>query len=327
MLEYEWLTQQTPQKIYDQLSKSVFGQAAAKTAIAMALFNFVHHRPTNLLLAGPTGSGKTALIEAMCEMLNEDMLFVLDGSRLGPDGYKSSTHLSDAFENRDDCHFFLVIDEADKLLETHVGSAGTNYSQLAQNQLLLLFEHRKITLSSNASKEQPIVADTSHTSIILLGAFENLFTGLNAEKHIGFGENVGTQADYSNTKISFQNLVDYGLRSEIAGRIDDIVCLNPLSRDDFLRILDTPSMSPISRLEREYMTHITVSENLKFNLAQHAVETGLGCRAVYTVLKRMLNNAIFQDCNQSQYNLMLPGEESLSQVTRSPAYAFAYADN
>lgn len=121
--------------------------------------------------------------------------------------------------------------------------------------------------------------------------------------------------------------MDYGLRQEIAGRIDDIVCLNALTYEDFLRILNTPSMSPVSRLEREYMTHITVSDALKINLAQYAAETGLGCRAVYTTLKRLLNNAIFQDCQQSQYNLMLPGEEELSQVTRSPAYAYAYTDS
>ena len=272
MLEYDWLTQQTPQKIFNQLSKSVYGQDKAKQAIAMSLFNFVHHRPTNLLLAGPTGSGKTALIEAMYGMLNEDMLYVLDGSRMSPDGYKAGVHLSDAFENRDDFHFFIIIDEADKLLETHIGSSGTNYGQLVQNQLLLLLEHRTITLSSNASKDSSIVADTSHTSVLLIGAFENLFAGLNAEKHIGFGKDVCTQADYSNTKISFQNLVDYGLRQEIAGRIDDVVCLNPLTKDDYLHILNTPSMSPINRLGREYMTNLTVSDLLKINLAEYAVE-------------------------------------------------------
>ena len=330
MLEYDWLTQQTPQTIFNQLSKSVFGQAAAKTAITMALYNFVRHIPTNLILVGPTGSGKSALVEAMKEMLNSDMLYVLDGSRMAPDGYKAGVHLSDAFEKRDaenHNHFFLVIDEADKMIETHVGSTGTNYAQLVQNQLLLLLEHREMTLSSNSSKENPIVVDTAYTSIILIGAFENLFTSLNSVKSLGFGAEIMAQHDFSNTKITVQDLIKYGIRQEIAGRIDDVVCLNPLTRDDFLRILDTPSMSPINRLSHEYKTHITVSDVLKIHLAQHAVDSGLGCRAVYTVLKRMLNNSIFQNCQQSHYHLSLPGEESLSQVTRSPALAFAYADN
>lgn len=172
------------------------------------------------------------------------------------------------------------------------------------------------------------MADTSHTSVFLLGAFENLFANINSEKSIGFGADVGTEVDYSNLTLTSADLIEYGLRQEIAGRIDDIVCLHPLSTKDFLHILNTASMSPITRLEREYMTHITVSDALKINLADYAVNSGLGCRAVYTVLKRMLNNAIFQDCNQAHYILALPGEESLSQqVTRSPAYAYAYADN
>jgi len=315
----------SPQELYNMLSEHVYGQDEAKRALSMLAYHHLNGHASSLLIAGPTGSGKTALIEALSQIPNMDVR-ILDGSRLGPDSYRSSVHLSDALPPEDSENCVLVIDEFDKCAtETHIGANGTNYSQMTINQILLLLEHRLMTFSPNGMSDQAYVIDTSKISVILLGAFENLMKGLDAHSGgIGFGAETHKTHDYSNTKLTAEDFINAGIRREIMGRINDVAFLNPMTTEDFRRILDTPELSPVTRIAEEYHINLTVSDALKDQLAHQAYESKLGCRSVYSEVKRRLNIMMFNDCTQSCYHLDtgIPAPT----VTRSPALAFAYAE-
>ena len=165
----------TPQEIYNQLSRDVYGQDEAKRAISMLVWHHLNGRPGSLLMAGPSGSGKTALIEALDKIPGIEVR-TLDCSRLAPDGYSGSVHLCDVFPEIDeDTGFVLFLDEFDKAsTEKHIGSNGTNYTQMIMNQLLLLLEHRPLTFAHDGKPGRAYTVDTKNISIIMGGAFETL---------------------------------------------------------------------------------------------------------------------------------------------------------
>ena len=301
--EQDITAQLSPREIYDLLSEHIHGQDNAKRAVASLAYNHLSGHPSSLLLAGPTGSGKSAMIEALSKIPGIEVRN-LDGSRLTVDGYRGSVHLQDIFPEQDDNrHFIAVIDEFDKAAQTHVGSGGTNYTQMLPDQLLLLLEHRDLTFSQG-SPEKCYVVDTSRVSIILCGAFENLLKNMDqASGGIGFGAAVRHTHDYGTTTLTTDDFVRYGIRREIMGRITDIAMLRPMSAADFRRILDSPDMSPIDKLSAEYSVQIMVSDALKDELAQDAYASRLGCRYIYSELRRLLNALMFDDCAQSEYHL------------------------
>ena len=120
---------------------------------------------------------------------------------------------------------------------------------------------------------------------------------------IGFGAEMKMVHDYNNTRLMPDDFVQAGVRREIMGRITNIALLRPMMTADFRTILDTPNISPIDRLAAEYGVQISVSAGLKDELAEMAFTSGLGCRAVYSDLKRRLNEMMFTDCTQKAYCL------------------------
>ena len=325
MEEERALKSLTPQAIFDRLSKDVYSQNDAKKALAMLAYNHIHDRPSSLLIAGPTGSGKSAMIESLQKIPGIDVR-ILDGSRLAPDGYKGSQHLQDAFPPNANHNCILIIDEFDKACETHIGSNGTNYSQMTLNQILLLLEHRQISFSANGNSEQSYSVDTSHVSVILCGAWENLLRQKdNNSGGIGFGAPAKKIHDFGNTSLTTNDYIKYGVRPEICGRITDFCMLSPMTTADFRRILDEESLSPIARISKEYKVKLTVSDALKDTLAHEAYSSGLGCRTIYSNLKRRLNHEMFRDCNRREY--FLDERDPFVNIgTRKPAQAVITAN-
>ena len=317
----------TPRDIFSHLSKSVFGQEDAKRALSMLVYHHLSGRASNLLIAGPTGSGKSALIESLTSIPNLRVT-VLDGSRLVAEGYKGSVHLTDAFPPDMDGRFILCIDEADKAFQHHESSNGTRYDELIMNQFLLLLDHKKLTFSPNSGKEEAYEVDTSKTSVILLGAWENLMKSMDSKTGgIGFGANPKVIHTYSNTELSPDDYIAFGVRKEIIGRITDFVMLNPISASDFRRILDAPGISPIDRIADEYRIELTASAAFKDYLAEKAYSSGLGCRTIYAEIKRRLNNIMFADCYRKHYHFDA-ADPITNYGTRSPAQAiYANADH
>ena len=131
--EVEW----TPQMIYEYLNEHVYRQENAKKAAAIMLYNHLKGRRRNMILAGPTGCGKTEIWRTLQKRF--PFIKIVNGPQIACDGWKGSYHMKDIFveEPAEKAKKMLVvIDEADKLFEPSIGAAGVDYARKIQNEFL-----------------------------------------------------------------------------------------------------------------------------------------------------------------------------------------------
>lgn len=294
-----------PSEIYEYLSGCIVSQDAAKRCASMIMYDHFSGRRSVCVFAGPTGSGKTEIFRLLQKKYPEDVRIV-DASRLTAEGYRGSFHLRDIFEGISPARIaekgiVVVLDEADKLFcETHIGSAGTDYSAMIQGQLLRMMDGDRLEFSSDMVSKEDLALDCSKVSVVLLGAFEKLLSVRSAGKgqSLGFtGTGRRGTEDYSTVELSHSDLIKAGMRTEIAGRIERIVQLMPLSGKDMEDIL---KKSVIPSFERELGIHISLAGESAGFLARRAVENSLGVRYLRSAVKNALDELIFEDPGRSE---------------------------
>lgn len=277
----------------------IVGQNAAVKAASLILYAHNNKRPSVSLFAAPTGSGKTQIWRALQRACGADNIIIQDASALTAEGWKGDNKISTIFKNipaRNRGHIILVLDEFDKLLEPQYGSGGTNYTDIIQNQLLKLCDHDTLFFGNN--KDDGITVDTSGISIVMLGAFQRLMDKkTRVTGSIGFGGEPHHTCNYTNAEITIEDLVEYGMREELAGRITRITCMNPLTVDDLMCI----GQNEIKNLEERIYRKIEVDHNVLLSLAVTAKEKGLGARWLKSQLNNMLDELVYEDPDSEEY--------------------------
>lgn len=309
--EVEW----TPQMIYEYLDENVYRQENAKKAAAIMLYNHLKGRRRNMILAGPTGCGKTEIWRSLQKRF--PFIKIVNGPQIACDGWKGSYHVKDIFleEPAEKVKkMLIVIDEADKLFEPSIGSVGVDYSRKIQNEFLKIMDGDKVDFVSEGNDAKKTTIDCSHVSFVFCGSFETLLQNREDKPAtIGFFQN--TAPDEEAESITIEDLVEYGnVRREIAGRIQQIVALNALTVDDFEHILNSrKQMSPIRQLEKLYMVNLSVDDKTKRILAEKAATKNLGCRYMRSQIQSMLDEKMFDDpdCRNFKLSLVEEKEEGL----------------
>ena len=293
----------SPREISHYLEKRIYGQRDAVRAAAMLLYNHAHGRKRNLLFLGPTGCGKTEIWRVCKEIYPE--IHIIDSTRITGEGWTGSFKIKNIFDmGRVEAEkSIIVFDEFDKLCEPQIGSGGSNHSLIAQNELLKLIEGAEIS----GTKDHGF--DSSKISFVFCGSFDQLTVMKNekeSKKSVGFGaelEKKEAKHIYEGL-IEPSDLVSYaGVRQEIAGRINQIVQLSPMTADDYRMILRDSQISPLFQLERQYNIKLQLDEKAEEQLARQAEETGMGVRYLRSRLQQMLDDQMFCDCGRSQYRL------------------------
>lgn len=240
--EVEW----TPQMIYEYLNEHVYRQENAKKAAAIMLYNHLKGRRRNMILAGPTGCGKTEIWRTLQKRF--PFIKIVNGPQIACDGWKGSYHMKDIFveEPAEKAKKMLVvIDEADKLFEPSIGAAGVDYARKIQNEFLKIMDGDKVEFVSEGNDAKKTTVDCSNVSFVFCGSFETLLQN-REDKPATIGFFQSAASDEEEDSITIEDLVEYGnVRREIAGRIQQIVSLNALTVDDFEHILNSrKQMSP-----------------------------------------------------------------------------------
>lgn len=299
----------SPRSIYDRLCRRIRGQEEAKRAAAMIAYHHMKGRRSTAVFCGPSGCGKSEIWRRLAKEF-PNIIRIMDASRLSADGWKGSLHLRDIFEgiseNEIEAHgLIVVLDEADKICcETAVGAGGTNYNSLVQNSLLKMLDGDLIEFGNEDNNKKAFKVDCSRVSVVLLGAFEQLLEKKSDSRGgIGFGAASRIRCSYENTKISYEDLIAAGMRREIAGRINRIVPLHPLTVSDYRALLTGPLMDDLQAMGR---CRIEIDEHSADVLSEQASRKELGVRWMRSQIINALDDLMFENPNADVYTVNYP---------------------
>lgn len=312
----------TPREIYEHLDRYVIGQHRAKQAVAIAAYNHQKRvrakrsgqksllRKSNLLMIGPTGSGKTHIARNLAEAL-EVPFSVVDATEFTEAGYYGKdveTMISELLvRSQQDARLaevgIVFVDEVDKIARrTQWASNGAGSRDIGgegvQQALLKLLEGRKVLVPLNVtqhwSKHDFVQIDTSDILFICAGTFSDLL-GSPTDRQVGFGSWPARRGKRTK-RIGSKELMEYGMVAEFIGRLPVLVQLEELDAEQLLRVL----VEPPDALLREYREllaqegiDLTVTDDAQRAIVDAAISRGLGARALRGVMEEVMTEVLF----------------------------------
>lgn len=309
------------QAIKSYLDEHIIGQDEAKVAISVAVVNHykrVFNRTdirldkSNLLLFGPTGSGKTLLARTIAEYLNVPFV-ITDATSLTEAGYVGEDVenvierlLAEADFDVDKCEQGIVfIDEIDKIARK--GESSTTSKDVSgegvQQSLLKLVEGTKCKVAVKASKRMvvsdSVEIDTRNILFIAGGAFVDLNKivekRMNANS-IGFGSKL-RDGNVDRSKIVHEDFVKFGMIPEFTGRFPVIVHTNDLTLDDYIAIMKEPKNNLLKQMQFYFsVDNIKLMFDSKslLALAKEAMKLKVGARGLKAVIEKILQPYMFE---------------------------------
>lgn len=312
----------TPREIYERLDRFVIGQEAAKRAVAIAAYNHLKRiqarrfgrtsllKKANILLVGPTGSGKTHIARNLAEILGVPFT-VVDATEYTEAGYYGkdvevmiSELLFRANHSVEEAQRGIIfIDEVDKIARRSQGArngAGSRDigGEGVQQALLKLLEGREVYVPLNLTqawnKNDFVQVDTTDVLFICAGTFSDLQETGQELRPIGFNSDELARAK---KRISVKQLMDFGMLAEFLGRLPVMVHLDRLEEPDLVRILTEPP----DAITREYRELLSIDEiELKFTrgalkeMSRYAIDRGLGARGLRAIVEHVMSDIMFE---------------------------------